>query len=120
MSTAVTAIIVNYNGGADLVDCVRSVTTQKRVNAEIIVVDNASNDESLEAARSAFPEIIVVQNQVNRGFAGGANDGARVAAGDALLFLNPDIVLTEGSLEVIAKALSGATGVVGPRLVVGS
>lgn len=120
MHIAVSAIVVNYNSGNDLTECVRSLIKQQHAPAEIIVVDNASSDKSLESACSAFPQIVSVQNQLNKGFAEGANDGSRAATGQVLLFLNPDIVLAEDCLGIMLDALTETAGVVGPRLVVQS
>ena len=120
MRRGVSAIIVNFNGGDDLVRCVRSLLSQRHEPAEIIVVDNASSDNSLPTLASTFPQIISINSKLNNGFAGGANEGSRVATQEILLFLNPDIVLNENCLELMVEELSTSVGVVGPRLVIES
>jgi GT2 family glycosyltransferase len=92
----VTAVVVNWNGADDLPDCLAALQVQTHRPFEVVVVDNASTDGSravLEPAAATGGEIPVrvCWNPTNRGFAGGANDGIAVAAGDAVLVCNPDV-----------------------------
>lgn len=113
----VSAVIVSYNAGDDLDNCVASVLDQG-CSVEIVVVDNGSDDGSVERALTSHPEIRVLSEGVNDGFAGGANRGAATANGKALLFLNPDVTLEPGCLEALILALSGtASGETAPPLV---
>src|SRR5216683_3491475 len=89
---ALSAVIVNYNSGDDLGRCLGSVVGQGEA-VEIIVVDNGSQDGSVDRARAEYPDIRVFSEGVNDGFAGGANRGAAVASANVLLFLNPDVIL---------------------------
>ena len=110
------AIVVNHNGGEDLVRCARSVLTQS-CDAEVIVVDNASQDGSAEYVQRELPDVRVVASPGNDGFAGGANRGAAAARGDILLFLNPDVELTPGCIAALTAALArGTAGVVAPAV----
>jgi GT2 family glycosyltransferase len=131
----VSAIIINYNGGDDLLGCLASCSSQREVS-EIIVVDNASGDGSLERAeatsrneasearlsrdrvgrrsRPVTDGVRFVRNADNRGFANAANQGAALAAGDVLLFLNPDLRLEPGCVGQLAAALAARPGVAGP------
>jgi GT2 family glycosyltransferase len=111
----VSAVIVNYEGGQALLDCLASLADQQL--DQTIVVDNGSRDRSAAAARAAYPHVEVVTPEVNLGFAGGANAGARAARGHLLLFLNPDIRLGVGVVGKLAEAFSDArVGVAGPPL----
>jgi O-antigen biosynthesis protein len=86
------AIIVNYNGGLFLEPCLRSLTNGQVPPARIIVVDNASTDDSiLELA--PWPNVEVLQLPENRGYAGGANHGVRASDAPIVVLLNPDVEL---------------------------
>jgi N-acetylglucosaminyl-diphospho-decaprenol L-rhamnosyltransferase len=112
-SSRVSAIVVNFNSGGDLVACLESLKAQTHAVDELIVVDNASDDQSLEVALSTFPDVIAVPNSINKGFAAAANQGARSATGDVLFFLNPDVSLSDDCVQLISDALRRAPGVAG-------
>ncbi|MGW3139239.1 glycosyltransferase family 2 protein [Streptomyces sp. NPDC001139] len=101
-------VIVNWNTGRYLRDCVRSIAgtdrSQLRV-ARIVVVDNASTDGSLTDLSSAGVELEVVRNARNRGFAAACNQGAARGHGDYVLFLNPDTRLCPDTLSVVGRLL---------------
>lgn len=102
---AVSLIIVNYNAGNYLCTCVASALGQV---GEVIVVDNASRDESLSQLVAAFPrnpKIKVIRNQENLGFAAACNIGAEHCSGSYLFFLNPDCVLTPDSVKHLVQVL---------------
>ncbi|HUG39947.1 MAG TPA: glycosyltransferase [Longimicrobiales bacterium] len=106
----VDVVIVNWNGGRYLPRALEAVR-RSAVPARVIVVDNASTDDSVAIAR-AFPgEIDVVVLRENAGYAGGANVG--VARGDApfVLVMNPDVLLEPGYLAVLRDRLVAAPGV---------
>src|SRR5512137_703037 len=86
-------IIVNYNGGSYLDQCLNSLQFNFNQNDEIIVVDNASTDGSANDLEYKFPRVRVIRSQLNLGFSGGCNVGARAATGHYLAFLNPDTVV---------------------------
>lgn len=115
---SVSVIIVNYNAGALLLDCVSAALNQAE---QVIVVDNASSDDSMALLAKQFahePRFIPLCQTVNRGFAAGCNHGVEIATQPYLLFLNPDCILGEGSLlrlvEVLSRDLS--VGMVGGLL----
>lgn len=115
----VSLIIVNYNAGTLLVDCVSSCLADAR---HVIVVDNASADESLEGLKRVFPNesrLQIIQNNRNMGFSAGCNVGIEVATEPFLLFLNPDCVLAEGSLQLMLENLQAdaRVGMVGGLLI---
>ncbi len=108
------AIIVNFESGATLLDCLESLRDQA-APLEVIIVDNGSADGSVDEARARFQEVRVVRPGRNVGFAGGANAGAVDASGEFLFFLNPDVRLGEGCVQALVKAMDDhRVGVVGP------
>ena len=112
----VTAVIVNYNAGSHLLECVRSLRAEGV--DEIVVADNASADGSLEALAEADPGVVLVPTGANLGFGTGANRGAVRAAGDALLVCNPDLVVEPGSVKSLVEALERdeRLAIVGPLI----
>lgn len=116
-------IIVNWNSGKQLETCVNSIChAAALLNAEweVIVVDNASSDDSLSRISKMRGDLTLLKNSQNRGFAAACNQGAILAKGRYLLFLNPDTRLLPNSLEkpisfMEAKASHGI-GICGIRL----
>ena len=100
-------IIVNYNGAHFLRECLDALRAQSVPlhRFEVIVVDNASHDESGELIRSEFPWVRYVSLRENRGFAGGNNAGFRVAHGDCFVLLNND---TAADPHFLAELLAAA------------
>lgn len=89
-------IIVNYNSGHYAVDCIQSVLSQRGVTIEIIVVDNASQDDSVGLLSNRFAQQIqLIQSPENLGFARANNLAATKAQGECLLLLNPDTILED-------------------------
>ena len=93
-----------------LLDCLASVAADATAANETILVDNASTDGSLDAARARYPGVRVVETGANVGFAAGANRGAAVARGDVLVFLNPDARVEAGAIDVLIEALTMTPG----------
>lgn len=110
-----TAVVVNYNGGDDLLACVESLVGDPGIG-EVIVVDNASDDGSADAIRRMSTDTTVVLSPENLGFGGGANLGATHASGDLLVFLNPDTVPDPDCMTLLAHHLFIHDGVVGPAV----
>ena len=110
------AIIVNYNGGDDLLGCLETLERQISTRVEVIIVDNRSTDGSIDRAANAFPDARIVRSPTNLGFAGGCNRGAREAHGDVLLFLNPDVLLDATCVARLCERLRTHPGVAGPKL----
>jgi GT2 family glycosyltransferase len=114
----VSVIIVSFNAGADLERCLASLTSAPpAASHEIIVVDNASTDDSVEVARAAGARIIRAGG--NLGFARASNLGIRASRGVNLLLLNSDTVVPANAIDRLIRALerSPDVAVVGPRLV---
>ncbi len=92
MSLTWDAIIINYNGEIFLDPCIRALLRNAIPPARIIVVDNASTDESTKEL-AGWPEVELLALPENRGYAGGANAGAGTSDADLMVFLNPDVEL---------------------------
>ncbi|WP_020559658.1 glycosyltransferase family 2 protein [Thiofilum flexile] len=108
-------IIVNYNAGHYLRDCVQTLPS----DTDIIIVDNASHDNSLSLVKTLqHPNIRIIRNPTNLGFATACNIGAKASQSDLLLFLNPDCRLEPETLSELIKALNSAPdiGMVGGLL----
>lgn len=103
-------LVVNYNGGADLGDCLAALERQTRAAREMVVVDNGSTDGSAERATLRLGR--------NAGFGGAANAGFAVTSGDPVVVVNPDVVLQEGWLERVGEtfAADDRLGVAGGKL----
>lgn len=92
-SPAASIIIVNYNGRRLLEPCLVATLAQAHeLGAEVILVDNASRDGSVEFVRDQFPDVVVVESATNAGFAGGCNAGVRASRGPLIVLLNNDAV----------------------------
>lgn len=121
----VVAIVVSYNSAQDLPACLAALDTQDHDNFEVVVVDNASSDDSLALARQAAERdrthpLTVLASRTNRGFAGAINDVlARLPDSvDAVLFANPDAMAapTMVSRAVAVMRTDERIGSVQPRL----
>ena len=112
-------VIVSFNAEAELIGCLMSLKKGPPIiDHEIIVVDNASSDGSVEAA-SAFAGVRVIEIGRNAGFAAANNAGIRESTGDLILLLNSDTVVPAGAIDRLVARLrsEGAAAVAGPRLV---
>jgi N-acetylglucosaminyl-diphospho-decaprenol L-rhamnosyltransferase len=95
-------IIVNYNGGAMLLDCVNSAMRECVAASQIIVVDNGSHDNSIENLERSFHGLTVIRNNCNAGFARAVNQGIKQASAEFLLLLNNDAQLEPAALQKFA------------------
>jgi GT2 family glycosyltransferase len=95
----VSVCIVNWNTRELLRHCLQSIRDRTRgLEVEVVVVDNASVDDSAEMVRVDFPEVKLVMSMENLGFARGSNLAAASATGDYLLYLNPDTALVTNAI----------------------
>ena len=85
-SPKVSVIIPHWNGIEILSECLESLLQSTYQDLEIIVVDNASSDSSADWLSINFPQVVLIENDKNYGYAGGSNKGAKVANGEYLLF----------------------------------
>ena len=96
----VSIVIVNWNGGKMLTECLASIEkAEQGLALQVIVVDNASRDGSREMAENQFPHFQVVNSGANIGFGKANNLARRLVRSDLVLFLNPDTVLLKNSLK---------------------
>lgn len=96
----VSIIIVNWNTRDILRDCLASVYAQTTgIAFEVIVVDNASSDGSAAMVKAEFPQVILIKNTDNRGFAAANNQGMRIAKGRYVLLLNSDTIVLDGAIQ---------------------
>lgn len=116
---SVSIIIVTYNGRRFLDDCLSSLAFQTFQNFEVILVDNGSSDESVSFVRKKYPSVVIIENGVNLGFAGGTNTGIRVAKGEFILALNNDTIADPSFLEEIVRPMQADShvGVCGSKMV---
>ncbi|HQA98750.1 MAG TPA: glycosyltransferase family 2 protein [Candidatus Dojkabacteria bacterium] len=112
-------IIVNFNGRHLLEKNLLSVVNNGYEDFEIVIVDNASIDGSVEYLKKEFPSVKVVESKENLGFGGGNNLGVKEYPNyDAYLFLNNDISVPKGFLDNLVKELQKEdVGAVGPKIV---
>jgi len=95
----VSIIVVNWNGREHLEDCFTSLKRQTYAPLEILMIDNASVDGSVEYVRNCFPMVSVFINPENAGFGSAVNRGVEQAKGEYVLFLNNDLYLNEYCME---------------------
>ncbi|RME39062.1 MAG: glycosyltransferase family 2 protein [Thermoflexia bacterium] len=100
----VSVIIPNWNGAAHLPTCLESLRRQTWRDFEVIVVDNGSEDGSLELLAREYPEVRVLALGENRGFAGACNAGIRAAQGELIVLLNNDTEADPRWLEEVVAA----------------
>lgn len=115
----VSIVIVTHNSSAALDGCQANLReTLADVDHQLVVVDNASSDDSLEIIERHYPEAVVVRNTKNRGFAAACNQGAARTDGEFLLFVNPDVRLDPGAVECMMALIRSdhKVGAVAPRL----
>jgi GT2 family glycosyltransferase len=111
--------IVNWNTEAQLKQCLLSIYEHtKGLTYEIFVVDNASRDGSVGMVKSHFPDVRLIANRENKGFAAGNNQAIRLARGRSVIFLNPDTVIKGNALATMVLFMDEhpEAGAIGPKL----
>lgn len=111
-------IIVTYNPGDIVLDCLHSVlAATAEIRGEIIVVDNQSQDGTPARIVEQFPQVNVIINPDNRGFAAANNIGVNAAGGEYLLLLNPDVVVQPATFKNMLAYMAdhAQAGIAGPR-----
>lgn len=121
MDPNVTVVVLNWRFAKDTIECVQSLQTILYRRFEIVIVDNASADGSAAVLRAAFPEMTVIENSENLGYAGGNNVGIRYAlerGADYVLLLNNDTVVSPTLLQDLVAAAESdrGIGIVGPKI----
>jgi GT2 family glycosyltransferase len=118
-TTAVTLCIINYNGAEHLKSALSAVRAQAWKFADVLLVDNASEDDSLDVAKSLYPSIRIVRLPRNAGPAGARNAGFEAADNDLIIFQDNDIQLEPDTAARLVRRLQGSPGalLVAPRVV---
>ena len=104
-SILVSIIIPHHNNKDILLDCLHSLYQSSYQNFEILIVDNASLDDSINHVHIAYPDVKIIKSLENLGYAGGCNLGARDAEGEYLFFLNNDTTLDEHCIRKLVDKL---------------
>lgn len=121
MKPKVYIIILNWNNWEDTIECLHSVFAMDYSNFEVIVIDNASENESVSMIRFAFPDLKLIENNENKGFTGGNNQGINIAMAegtDYVWLLNNDTVVEIDTLSnlVASAERSLEIGMVSPAI----
>ncbi len=108
----VSVIVLNYNGAYSTRRCIESIRAQSYSPVEIILVDNNSTDGSADTVEHLFPDLRVIRNSKNLGFAEGNNVGIRNSSGELVLLANNDVVLDRDAVSRLTESLSNGAGIV--------
>ena len=109
-------IILNYNAGDLLLNCVESIFKTSYNNLEVLVVDNASKDQSHKKCKEEFNEIKLIENEQNLGYCEGNNVGIREASGEFIVILNPDTTVDHNWItELVSAYREHGDGLYQPR-----
>jgi len=112
VNARVSAVVVTYRSEARLPALLPPL---REAVDEVVVVDNASDDDSVAVAWRLVPDAIVIRRDRNDGFAAGVNAGAAASTGDLVLLVNPDVVLTPPAVDALVAAAARHPGdIVGP------
>lgn len=114
----ISIIIVTWNSANEIVTCLDSVFAKDNVSCEVIVIDNASEDNTVDLIQNHGKDIHLISNNRNLGFAQATNQGLALAAGNYILLLNPDTVLQPETLQIMASFMDSnpTVGALGPQL----
>jgi GT2 family glycosyltransferase len=107
----ISAVILNWNGKEYLSACIQSVREQTYPNMEIILVDNASTDGSVEYIKNLFPNLHIIINRKNLGYGGGNNRGIEKAKGKYIFVLNSDTEIEKECVERLWKCMETDQGI---------
>jgi hypothetical protein len=116
----IAVVIVTFNSAGHVGACLGALRAgPPRGACEIVVVDNASQDETVAILARDWPEVRVIQTGANLGFAAACNRGIRATSGERLLLLNPDAAVTAGAVDTLMATLDAdaSVAIAGPRIV---
>jgi GT2 family glycosyltransferase len=115
--TTLLVVVVTYNSGHVIRDCLRSIDAHVGGERHVVVADNDSSDDTLEQVRDAMPSAIALARSVNDGYSAAINAGIAAAPkADAVLVLNPDVRLRAATVERLWRVASARGGVAVPQL----
>jgi len=114
----VSVAIVSYNVAELVCEAIASVKRETACHFEIIVVDNGSSDDTVPRIRSLHPDVTIIENGRNAGFAAANNQAFRTAAGRFLFMLNPDTIVLDGAIDRLVRFMdtSADIGACGPKV----
>ncbi len=116
----ISVIIISYDGIDFINDCISSVIDSLESTAfEVIVVDNGSVDGSVELIRDKYPQVRVIKNESNLGFARAVNQGLEIARGEFILILNQDTKIMNKAIPKLAVGMKrdSKIGTIGPKFI---
>lgn len=113
MNPLVSIVIVNWNAKDYIKQCVDSLLSQTYTNFEIIIVDNASTDSSVDIIKQNYPQITLIENKSNLGFAHGNNIGIQKSNGSLIALFNPDAVAENNWLKKLVSVVDNSDNVGG-------
>lgn len=99
-------IIPNHNGRRTIEKCIKSIDAQRVKMKQLILVDDASTDNSARLVKERFPEIRIIEQNKNYGAAKARNDGIKNSRGDLLLFVDSDVYFSDSCLEEMLKYIN--------------
>lgn len=116
MKIEISVITINYNGLEDTCALIESIPFNE--NMEVIVVDNASNNQEAEAITKKYPKVKVIKSEKNLGFAGGNNLGIKAAQGKYLFLINNDTIFKEFNIQALINRIESNPniGIVCPKI----
>ena len=113
-------IIVSYNVKDYIKQCIRSIYKSNLDNdlLEVIVIDNDSYDGTVQDIQSSFPNVSIIENKSNKGFAKAVNVGIKQSNGDFICLLNPDVIIKDNTFSTLIEYLESNknTGCIGPKV----
>ena len=114
----VSIIIVSWNVLHFVKECLLSISLDDGCNYEIIVVDNASEDGTVEYLKQCWPDVVVIANDDNRGFASANNQGIKIAQGRHIVLLNPDTQVLDNAIDKLIDFMDSHldVGIAGGKL----
>jgi GT2 family glycosyltransferase len=118
LNPTLSVIVATYNPDSILLDCLASISAGiGEIPVEIIIVDNGSQDGVIEQVSQSHSDIRIIRNGDNRGFAAANNQGLRVASGQYLALVNPDVIVEPDALKRLISLMEGCpeVSIVGPR-----
>ncbi|MDD5101536.1 MAG: glycosyltransferase family 2 protein [Endomicrobiaceae bacterium] len=123
LTPKISIVLVTRNSKSVLYDCLKSLDTKDEItsskNSQWIIVDNGSSDGSIDEVIKLYPNIQIVKNQDNLGFAKAANQGCKVSINEYILYINTDTEIKQNSISKLYNAITSdnSIAVVGPRLI---
>lgn len=115
---AVTIIVLNWNAGHFLPDCLTALLDLNYPNFQVVVVDNNSSDDSVQLVRGSFPDVKLICSQANDGFAAGNNLALRQTEADFVVLVNPDVIVDADWLHhlILPMQADETIGITGSKL----